>query len=461
RLAAAAGRAGGSRRVFAVERFGARGDGTTNDTAALQRAIDAAAAVGGGAQVRLARGRTYLAGSLTLRGGIDFHLAAGSRLLVSTDPADYAAAAGPSGLAAEGISGPGALLHAFGADDLTISGTGTIDGRSLAFMERYDAADEWWIPKGFRPRLVVLENCRRLTIRDLTLRDAPSWTVHLLGCREVLVEHVTIRNRPDVPNCDGIDPDHCQQVVIRHCAITCGDDAIVIKATAGHEHYGGSHAIRVSACVLTTQDSGLKIGTETHRDIHDVVFERCRIVTGCRGLCIQLRDGGSVHDITFRDITFAARYHSAPWWGRGEAISFTAIPRDAATRVGTIRNVRVENVRGTAENAIRIEGLGGARVSDILLDGVAVTLQRTTAYPGGVFDNRPTRVVEPLEPHATCGVSIRHADRVTIRRSQVNWGPNPPDSFTHLLEAVDAPGLDHAGLAGTAAHPGLPAVVIR
>jgi hypothetical protein len=91
-----------------------------------------------------------------------------------------------------------------------------------------------------------------------------------------------------------------------------------------------------------------------------------------------------------------------------------------------------------------------------------LTIARHTAYPGGVFDNRPTRTVQPIEPHGTCGVCVRHADRVVFRDCTVRWGPNPPASFTHLLEAEDAPGLDHAGLTGTSAHPGaLAAIVIR
>ena len=426
--------------VFDVHEFGAAGDGKTMDTAAIQRTIDAAAQTGGGARVLLRNGKVYLTGPLRLTGGIDFHLEGDAQLRVSADPAHYPDA-------------QRSVLHAKGAHNLTISGSGSIDGRSREFMERFDAKDEWWIPKPFRPRLLVLEDCADLRIRDVTFREAPSWTVHLVGCRRVLVDHVKIHNQLDVPNCDGIDPDHCQDVVIRDCHIVCGDDAIVVKATAPHAQYGGSRNIHVHDCVLETQDSGLKIGTETTRDIHDLLFERIRIVTGCRGLCIQLRDQGNVRDIVFKDIEFVSRYHSAPWWGRGEAISFTAIPRNPDTKIGTIRNVLVQNVRGRAENSIRIEGLGGARLSDITLDNVDVTFARTTNYPGGVYDNRPTKVVQQIEPHRTSAISIRHADRVTIKGCSVGWAGKAPDYFAHAIEAVDAPGLTITAFKGEAAHP--------
>ena len=434
-------------RVFDVHDFGAVGDGRTEDTAAIQHAIEAAAKAGGRARVLLRAGRSYLTGPLRLAGGIDLHLAGDAHLLVSVDPGGY----DPVRQSA---------LWADGADGLSISGTGTIDGRSAEFMDHYDHENEWWIPKPFRPRLLVIENSADIVLRDLTFRNAPSWTVHLLGCRRVLVDHVTIANQLDVPNCDGIDPDHCQDVEIRNCHITCGDDAIVIKTTRGHDHYGPSHNIRVHDCVLATQDSGLKIGTETCQDIYDVRFERCRILTGCRGLCIQLRDEGNVRDILFRDIEFVSRYHSPPWWGRGEAISFTAIPRNPETRTGTIRRITVENVTGRAENSIRIEGLGGSRVSDVTLRNVAVTFDRWTAYPGGVFDNRPTSATEPLEHHDTPAISIRHADRVTLDHCTVSWGHNPPEHFTHAIEAEDVTRLERRHFTGTAAHPGRQAAIV-
>lgn len=446
-LLAAPSRAAESR-MFDVHDHGAKGDGATPDTAAIQRAIDAAAAAGQGARVLLRAGKKYLTGPLTLKGGIDFHLQGDAVLLVSVRAEDY-----PDPLAG--------LLHAKDADGLTISGTGTIDGRSPEFMESYDAVGEWWVPKSFRPRLVVLENCADLRIRDITLRRAPSWTVHLVGCRKVLVDHVKIFNQMDVPNCDGIDPDHCQDVEIRDCHIVCGDDAIVIKATERFPQYGPSRNIWVHDCVLETQDSGLKIGTETVQDIHDILFERCEIKQGCRGLTIQLRDQGNVYNILFRDIRFTARYFSAPWWGRGEAISFTAIPRTPETKLGRIYNVKVENVRGRAENSIRIDGHARGHVSDILLEKVDVTFERWTRYPGGVFDNRPSKVATEIEPHLTAGISIRRAERVILRDCTVHWGKELPAYFSHAIHAEDVPGLVRERFTGKAAHSGMEAVRIE
>lgn len=438
--ALAAPRAWAATQDLDVRAFGATGDGATPDTAAIQRAVDAAPP---GTRVVVPAGGRFVTGPLRLKGGIEFHVA--GTLLASTRAEDY--------------PDPDAgLLHATGADRLTLSGPGsgggTIDGRSPEFMERYDPVGEWYVPKDFRPRLLVLENCADLALRDLTLCHAPSWTVHLLGCRRVLVERLTIDNQLDVPNCDGIDPDHCQDVEIRDCRIRCGDDAIVVKTTRGHERYGPSARIHVHDCVLETQDSGLKIGTETVQDIHDILFERCTIPGACRGLTIQLRDEGNVFGVTFRDIVFTARHFSAPWWGRGEAISFTAIPRTPETRVGTIHHVVVERVSGRAENSVRIEGSPAARAHDIVFRQVAVTFGRWTRYPGGVFDNRPTRAVPDLEPHDTPGFNLRHADRVTLADCRVSWMPDPPAAFTHAIEASDVTALSMPGFVGHAAHPG-------
>lgn len=433
--------------VFNVMDFGAAGDSLTLDSPAIQRAVDAAAATGKKSRVLLPGGHRYLAGTIELKGNIDFHLEEGAELMASTEEKDYRSSA---------------LLITEGADDLTISGKGKINGRALEFMDHYDETYEWWRPIGWRPRMLLLTSCKNLTIKDITVAKAPNWSVHLQGCDGVLIDNVTIRNHLDLPNCDGIDPDHCRNVEIRNCHIVCGDDAIVIKATRQDKDYGPSAHITVRDCILETQDSGIKIGTETTEDIHDILFEHCEITTACRGLTIQLRDEGDVYDVVFRNISFVSRYHSDPWWGRGEAISLTAIPRNPGSRIGSIHDIRFEHITGRAENSVRISGTPESRISKVTMEDVHVTLDRWTKYPGGLFDNRPTRAYPDIEPHGNPGFSIRYADSIMLDSCSVGWGGNRPDYFTNALEAYEVTALDTMDFTGEAAHPERdPAVVIR
>jgi polygalacturonase len=442
-------------KIFDVLKYGAAGDSKTLDSAAFQRAIDEAAAYGGKAQVLVRGGHKYLVGTLELKGSIDFHLADDAELLISTRREDYRGGLAGSADAATMASAAGGVIVANGAHGLKISGTGTIQGRAREFMKGYDKANEWWLPQDFRPKMFVLTGCKDLEVRDITFAEAPNWGLHMLGCDGVLVDNVKVRNLLDVPNCDGIDPDHSRNVEIRNCNLVCGDDGVVIKCSRQAVDYGECANIHVHDCVIETQDAGLKIGTETTSDIHDIRFERCQIKTSSRGLCIQLRDEGSVYNVDFRDIAFTSRFYSDPWWGRGEAVSFTAIPRNPVTRPGTLHHVNVQNVTGRAENSVRICGSPQSRVHDVTLARVSVALDRTTQYKGGVYDNRPTTAMAGIEPHDTPGFSIEHADNVTLRDCKVAWGEHVPESFTYAVEAKDTTGLKIEGLMGGPAHASL------
>jgi hypothetical protein len=425
-------------RIFNVLKFGAVGDGKTLDSKPIQQAIDAASATGNGAQVLIPGGRRYLIGTLQLKSGIDFHLDGNAELYVDTCQANYI---------------NDAAITARDANFLKISGTGSINGRALEFMTHYEKEKEWWIPKAWRPKIFVLTNCKNLEIRDISFGPAPSWGLHMIGCEDVFIDNVKINNNLEVPNCDGIDPDHCRNVIIQNCHIICGDDAIVVKATRQTEDFGPSANIHVKDCLLETQDAGVKIGTETTKDIYNITFERCKIVTSSRGICIQLRDEGSVYDITFKDIEFVTRYYSDPWWGRGEGISFTAIPRTSETKIGTIHDIKIINVKGVAENSIRICGTKESRIQNITMEKVSITLNKSTKYLGGLFDNRPTKMYAGIDQHDNPGIYICFADKITLNKCSVSWGENKPDYYTYAIETDNATGVELIKFKGKSAHP--------
>jgi polygalacturonase len=432
--------------VFDVAKYGAAGDGKTLDTAAIQRAINAAAASGVPAQVLVRGGRKYLVSTLVLKSKIDFHLADDAELVVSTKKTDYPAAS-------EGV------ITANSAQDLKISGTGNIDGQALKFMTGFDKEGDIWKFGAFRPKIFVLTACQGLEVKGISFSQAPQWGLHMVGCEHVLVDHLTIRNNLDVPNCDGIDPDHCRDVEIRDCDIVCGDDAIVIKSTREGAQYGPSSNIVVKNCVMETKDSGLKIGTETVDAIHDIRFEGCEIKSCCRGLTIQLRDEGDVYNVSFTNISFTSHYTAPPWWGRGEGISLTAIPRKKGAKVGKIHDIHFRNVVGRAENSVRIDGFPESRIRNVTMENVSITLDRWTVYPGAVYDNRPTTAVPDLEKHNTPGICIRNADHVELNHCTVAWGEKVPDYFSYAVETEAVTELKMTDFNGKAAHQGDQAVM--
>ena len=313
---------------YNVLSFGAVGDGKTNDTIAIQAAIDACCQNGGG-RVVFPGGHTYRSGALVLCSNLELHLQMGAVLQSSDNLEDYRLFGGsdapekrevPSYVNCEYAGAPTHyFLYAKDCQNLAITGLGVIDGNEEIF---YGEVTKWHIEGSFYPRapMLFIENTDHLTIRDVTLQRSAFWTVHMVGCRDVLISGIRILNNLRMANCDGIDPDHCQNVRIDGCHIECADDCIVFKNTAAAMQYGPCENIVVSNCTLTSTSAAIKFGSESEALFRNILVENCVISSSNRGISLQLRDPGSIENVIFQNLTIFTRLFKDMFWGQAETI---------------------------------------------------------------------------------------------------------------------------------------------
>jgi len=305
--------------------FGARGDGITLDTRALQAAIDAAALQG--AELRVPPG-TYLTGALFLKSGMTLRLARGATLLGSRDLADYPLL--PTRVAGIEMRWPAALVNIYGEHDVALVGEGCIDGDGQVFWDSYWALRAAYEPRGLRwasdydaqrPRLIqVFESARVRIGEGLLLRRSGFWTLHLCYSEDVVVDGVTIRNNEEArgPSTDGIDIDSSRRVQIRHADIAVNDDALCLKA--GRDSDGlrvarPSEDIEISDCIVREGAAGLTFGSETSGGLRRIRAQRIEVLGGVPvGLLFKSAPtrGGLIEDlqlcqITLRDVPTALR----------------------------------------------------------------------------------------------------------------------------------------------------------
>ena len=341
-------------------------------TGSIQKAIDKCSSDGGG-RVVLPRGE-WNSGTLELKDGVILYLEPGAVLRGSTRRDDYTKN----------------FIRAVKASNIGVEGHGTVDGSGSAFW-KVNANGFYEHDRPVPGYMLYFEGCRNVRVKGVRLTNAESWTLHLLGCHDVSVRDVIIRNPLHGPNNDGIDIQACKNVTISGCDIYTSDDAIVLKNRHPSYNHIPCANVTITNCIVTSVCNALKIGTETIGSFRNITFSNCTVrqaqptdefakvrasskgkrMRAISGISIESVDGSDVNGVTFNNIVMEDV--CCPIFIR-LANRGAGAQKNNPPRPGRIRNVVISNV--TCRNAMyssSITAIPGSYVENVILDNIIIT----------------------------------------------------------------------------------------
>ncbi len=464
--------------TYDITAFGAVADTAVNSAAAIQKAVDAAHAAGGGT-VLVPAGKRFMCGSIVLKSRVRLHLEPGSVLLASADIGEYVNYSHLELFRKSDFCR--FWIFALDAQEVTIDGSGTLDANSPAYVtERLESHTKARNP---RAQSVVFLGCQDVVLRGIRIINTPSWAVRPAGCDRVLIDGITILNDLGLVNSDGIDVDCSRSVRISNCHIEAGDDALSIKGRREiAAKYGPCEDIVITNCTLESHCCAFRLGCESFVDFRRIVFSNSTIRRSHRGIAIDCRDAAVIEDILITDIAVDTIHSHRVWWHEGEAIWISQVPYVPGhygddSKVARLRNIVFRNIAITTEQGVYIQGADGEHhPSDILFENVHVHMRKHTKHPCGFMDPRPNRPgflvagSRGIEEETPWGSLFRHdlpaffldrAKDITFRRCRVTWADGMPSVYSHALEAHEVPGLVIDDFQGEAARPDLSAIRVE
>jgi polygalacturonase len=316
--------------VISVLDYGVKADGSELATEKIQKAINAAGQRSDGGVVFFPAGY-YRSGTIRIPSKVTVYLDAGALLRASADPEDFPFDPGTREKPDRTQDIRSRLVLFEGAQGAAIRGRGELDGMGQILRVQHHRV----------PNLIRVRRSKNINIEGIILRRAAGWNTHIFHSDHVNVDNIKIFSNWS----DGIDPDNSRHVTITNSLIQSYDDSLAIKATWFEHTARIVSDIHVKNCVLFTDKSCIKIGTETKaEEFRNIIIEDITVAFSRGAIVIYLRDGATIHDVTYRDIRIK-NSESALYWG---------IRKRHA--LGRIENMTVQDIKVTSDTPCGMKG---------------------------------------------------------------------------------------------------------
>jgi len=407
-----------------INDYGAIGDGTTLCTEAIQRAVNAARQTG--AAITVPPG-TFLTGTIDIT-GVSIHLEKGATIKGSPHMEDYP----PQLFIHNEFRAVRALLVCYESAHVVIGGEGVIDLNGSSFFD-FDTpllpemplsdAQKRECPVSYKARpnqCLFFHKISHITLRDITIIDAPCWTITFSECSDVKALNLTIDNSLNIPNDDGIHVSACHGVIISGCHISSADDCLAFSAITNWEQ--PCENIAVSDCILRSCSKAIVLGY-VHSHVRNVVINNVIIRESNRGFCIMSNPKtGLVENVRVSNMIIDTRVIAGPYWGNGEAVLIMALEQTkyvpaeqapARCEDVNIRNISLEGIQCHTENALGIIGCSH-NIEGVTLRDVVIRRKpsKNLCLKGEALDVEPCNEKYPLPKD--CGFYIKDVRDIAV-----------------------------------------------
>ena len=397
-------------RDFHITEFGAKTDGETKISEAIQNAITACHDAGGG-RVVIPAGN-WLTGKIHLKSNVNLHLAKNAVLSFSDDPDDYLPAVQTSWEGMECFN-YSPLVYAFDCSNVAITGEGRLEARMGTWQKWFsrppahlEASKQLYhmasrnVPveqrqmavgeNHMRPQFIQFNRCKNVLIEGVKIRNSPFWTVHLLLCEAVVIRRVDIRAHGH--NNDGIDPEMTRNLLVEDCRFDQGDDAIAIKAGRNQDGWRlntPTENIVIRNCTVVEGHQLVAIGSELSGGIRNVYVHDCKFLGDGKKQPQNLlfiktnrRRGGFVENIHFENIEAKSVRYSVLGIETDVLYQWKDLVPTYEERLTTIRGIHVKNVKiGSTGTPFRILGDRDKPVRDVTLENITIDHVRSPQKP--------------------------------------------------------------------------------